>query len=221
MEDIVIKAIIFDMDGVIANTEPIHLLAWKNTFQQKGSGHLIQFLGDCKGRADTELISEFFKKFKLAGEPQEWLKQKGINYMNLCWTNLDLFPYVTDLLFILNTKYKLAIASSSSKKNVMIVINRFNLDGFFSCYITREDVTKIKPHPEIYLLTARKLDLSPSECLVIEDSIAGVSAAKSAGMICLAVTSSYPKSTLKDADLVVDSIASIYSQWDSLFLSQS
>ena len=109
-------------------------------------------------------------------------------------------------------EYKLAIASGQYRQVIDAVISQLGIANYFRTIVSCEDTAKGKPNPEVFLITARQLGLSPSECLVIEDSASGVAAAKAAGMICVALrTPSTASHDVSKADLAVDSLAAFSS----------
>jgi beta-phosphoglucomutase-like phosphatase (HAD superfamily) len=105
--------------------------------------------------------------------------------------------------------FKMAIASSAPRENIELIMDTLDIARYFLVIISEKDVTRGKPEPDGYLLAAKRLGVKPENCLVIEDAIVGVTAARRAGMHCLAVTNSHPRDSLNDADLVVDSLEEI------------
>jgi beta-phosphoglucomutase-like phosphatase (HAD superfamily) len=101
------------------------------------------------------------------------------------------------------------LVSSAPSENVDLVLSELNLAGIFNCIVFGQEVSESKPSPQIYLLAARRLQATPNDCVVIEDSPLGVKAAKTAGMKCLAVTNTHPRQNLKEADMVVDSLQNV------------
>jgi HAD superfamily hydrolase (TIGR01509 family) len=98
----------------------------------------------------------------------------------------------------------IALATSSRKMKMQLVMEESGLGKYFSVFVTGEEVAHGKPHPEIFLLAAERLNVDPKQCLVIEDAVNGVAAAKAAGMKCIAITSTHEDDALIAADLVVD-----------------
>jgi len=112
---------------------------------------------------------------------------------------------LVDLLNLLKKDgFKMAVASSGTPENVEMVIRECNLMSFFSAFTNGSEVTHSKPDPEIFLLASKKLGVSPSKCVVVEDAPAGIQGAKSAGMKCVAITSTHKRDSLKKADIVMD-----------------
>ena len=116
-----------------------------------------------------------------------------------------------ELLALLSqSKVKIALASSASKKRIHTILDMFNITHYFSVITSTHDVENSKPNPEIFLITAKKLHINPKSCLVIEDSTHGVSAAKNAGMKCIGFANiPYNTQDLSKADIIVHSIGEI------------
>lgn len=133
-------------------------------------------------------------------------------YLKLFPANKKDYPKVIDLIHSLAKNFTLALTSSSSRAEVDLITKEFDIDHEFSITISADDVTKGKPNPEPYLITAQKLNLKTKECVVIEDSHSGVLSAKAAGCYCIGVTTTHPKEDLKEADLVVSDFSKINTE---------
>ncbi len=103
----------------------------------------------------------------------------------------------------------MALASSAPIENIQLVIETLGINDCFQSIICDRDVTEGKPSPQVFLLAAGRLGVEPGDCIVIEDAVAGVTAAKRAGMYCLAVTGTHPRHSLTEADLVVDTLEAV------------
>jgi HAD superfamily hydrolase (TIGR01509 family) len=120
------------------------------------------------------------------------------------------FPGVTKLLQLLDKNgVKAAIGSSAPLENINVILNGLGISGYFQAIVYGQEVKESKPSPQVYQLAARKLGAEPQNCIVIEDAVAGVTAAKRGGMHCIAVTNSHPAEALSQADLVVDSLEKV------------
>ncbi len=214
-----LKALIFDCDGVIANTEPLHFQALKQTLADEQiplseAEYYRDFLSfDDKGC--------FIKAF--ANRSQEIADQKlselilrKANYFEPALREyLQIFPGVTDFIRQAAKQYPLAIASGARRQEIEAILQAAAIGDFFRIIVSTEDVRRGKPHPESFLKACDLLrqtanePLEPRQCLVIEDSIHGVAAAHAAGMLCVAVTNSYRKELLSQADLVVESLETL------------
>jgi len=100
----------------------------------------------------------------------------------------------------------MAIASSTTIENIHLIVGSLGIADYFKAVVTGHDVTEGKPSPQVFLLAAQRLGAEPKNCIVVEDAVAGVKAAKSAGMYCVAVSNSHPQEKLNEADLIVASL---------------
>lgn len=198
-------AFIFDMDGTLIDTKRFHIEAWIALFKNHNVSVPIKEIDYFFGDHDVSILRQVFKKHKIVGSPESWAQQRRrIAYSLL--SKSKLFPHVKDFLGSLNCP--LALGTSSSRKETELLLRIHKLNRFFKVVMCREDVNQHKPNPELYLRIARKLKQKKSECIVFEDSIAGVSAAKDARMFCVAVLNSFSSSELMRADLRVRSLNS-------------
>jgi beta-phosphoglucomutase family hydrolase len=204
------KAVIWDMDGVIADTGPQHYWAWRSvlaaykidlteadfrrTFGQNNESIIRGFLGD---DMSPEKLAE------IAGD-------KEIEFRRIARRQTQASPGVSALLSGLRAVgYKMALASSAPRENISLILGLLGLAEYFDAMVADDDVSRGKPDPEVFLKAAARLGVNPAQSLVIEDAVSGVMAARRAGMRCLAVTVTHPAAALKDADLTVDSLAEV------------
>jgi len=199
-----IKAIVFDMDGVIIDSEYQHFLAWKQLFKKQKNVDLEEKdFQQLIGTLDQYTVKNYFKKYHVRGNALKWRDKKKKIYKKLLQQKVKMFPGVKQVIVKLSKKYKVAIATSSWRKEAKIVVKKFKLQKYITKIIGKEDVRNHKPHPQIYQKMAKRLGVKEEECVVIEDSIPGIIAAKRAKCKCIAVTNSYPAKKLKKADLIV------------------
>jgi HAD superfamily hydrolase (TIGR01509 family) len=204
------KAVIFDMDGIIVNSEPIHKQAFYEVLDEIGFGrnHGMSF-EDYIGRSDFEMWIDFVAKHKPAQTLEELLKLKRDRVIAYLQQTEPFFPGLVPLVKKLAGEYVLAVASGSERLVVEAVLGLQGLRRFFSCVVTAGDVQRGKPAPDIFLHTARLLEIKPEECWVIEDSKPGVEAALAAGMRVIAVPNSHPAEELDRAHHVLKDYAEI------------
>lgn len=206
-----IKAVIFDMNGVIIDDELVHEIAFKQicaNFKIKVT-HQI-YLRCCVGRTDAAGFEEIFKNHKIKMPPVKGLiKQKSALYQKLILKHVKTYPGVINLIKKLSKKYVLALATSSVKKEAFLTLNHFKVKDYFKAIVTADDITRGKPDPEPYLLAAKKLSLAPNKCVAIEDSVSGIISAKAAKMACIAITNTYPQNRLTQADVIVSKFSEI------------
>ncbi len=201
------KAVLFDMDGVLSNSEPHHVEAFKIFFRKKGIKLSKSDLKDIFGRFDDDIIRDLCRKKRIKCNISKsyWEKRKIV--VNLLKKRpIPSFSDAISLVKRVSKNFKVGIGTSSSHEEVNIVLKRLGIKKYFNAILGREDVKTHKPSPELYLKLAKKLKVKPKDCVVIEDSVAGVTAAKRAKMKCIAVLNSFPASKLKKADLIVKSL---------------
>jgi len=210
MSDRRLEAVLWDLDGVIADTGDYHYRAWGDIFQEKGVMFTREdFMRHFGQRHDTII------RFALGDDisPEEFeaiTERKQQEYRRLVAGNIKPLPGAVELIKSLNEhRIKTAIASSAPLDNIEIIIKGLGIEDCFQAIAWGTEVPEGKPSPQIFLLAAKKLGVEPGNCLVIEDAIAGVDAAREAGMKCIAVTNSHPISSLRKADLIVSTLEAI------------
>jgi HAD superfamily hydrolase (TIGR01549 family) len=210
------KAIIFDMDGVIIDSEPLHERAYLDLFAEMGYGenHGVKF-DDWIGRTDKALIEDFVARHKPAFTVEHLSDRKRDRFLEIMRDEQPIFEDLPGLVTRLAARYPLAVASGSLHPVIDAVLALKNLRQHFRVCVSSSDVPHGKPAPDIFLHTAKLLDVEPSACCVIEDSTAGVTAARAAGMDVIAITNSLPPAKLSHATRIVDT----YEQIDKLLLT--
>ena len=216
-------AIIFDFDGVIADDEPLHLAAFQRALASDGiTITREQYYARYLGFDDRSAIIEAFRDAGAtpsAAQLRTVLAAKAEQFLALVRAGAPIFPGVPAFVRGAAARVPLAIASGALRHEIELILAQAGLADCFAAIVSAEDVREGKPSPEGFLLAlerlrARRTDLTPERCLVIEDSQPGLEAARRAGMRCLAVTSSYPAAALGGADLVVGTLEDV--GWDQL-----
>ncbi len=213
-------AVIFDQDGVIVNTSTVHFEAWRRIFHIYNINLTYDiYKKRMAGRKAIENIKTF-----LGNRPEEEIKnllnKKNDYFKELFDLNLHAVQGIKSFLKELkDNKVPTAIASSSRKVIVDFVLDQIGIKEYFDVIVTGEDVQKAKPDPFIYFLTAKKLNIDSTKCVVFEDSIAGVMAAKNARMKVVLLTTTHKKQEIKETvDRVIENFDSIhYNEIISLF----
>jgi len=220
MSDGRLEAVLWDLDGVIADTADYHYRAWEDVFGKRGVTFTREdFMRHFGQRHDTII------RFALGDvSPEEFdviTHEKQENYRRRVSDHIKPLPGAIELIKSLNNYHiKTAIGSSAPLENVEIIIRGLGIEDCFQAIACGTEVPEGKPSPQIFLRAAQKLGVEPGNCAVIEDAIAGVAAAKRAGMKCVAVTNSHPGSSLKKADLIVDTLEVVgIGDLDGLFRS--
>ena len=196
-------AVIFDMDGVIVDSEPLHERAFHDVMDQLGYGrnHTIRFT-DYVGRSDYELWEDFIARHQPPQRLDELLALKRDRVVELIRQCQPLFAGVPELVGNLAARYSLALASGSERQVIETVLGLKDLRRFFPVVVGAGDVKRGKPAPDIFLLAAERLGVAPAECWVIEDSKPGLAAALAAGMRVIAITNTHPAIELRQAHQV-------------------
>jgi beta-phosphoglucomutase family hydrolase len=205
-----LEAVLWDMDGVIADTADYHYNAWREVLKERGielsKADFMRLFGQ---RHDT--IIKFSLGDKMSPEEISKISEKkqAIYRRNIA-KNIIPLPGAIKLIKSLNQHgIKTAVASSAVQANIDVILRGLGIENDFQAIVWGTEVAEGKPSPLVFQLAAKKLDVKPANCVVIEDAIAGVTAAKRAGMKCVAVTNSHPSHSLKNADLIVDSLEEV------------
>ncbi len=197
-------AVIFDMDGVIVDSEPRHERAFWQVLREIGyDGQLGLRFADYVGRSDQDLWMDFVARHKPPQGVEELLARKRRVILEILRRERPLFTGLPELVEKLAARYSLALASGSERAVVEEVLKLEDLGRFFSVAITASDVLHGKPAPDIFLRAAELLAVAPAACWVIEDSRPGVAAALAAGMRVIAITNTHPAQELQHATHVV------------------
>jgi beta-phosphoglucomutase len=199
-----IKAVIFDMDGVLTDSEPLINQAAVAMFGEKGvtvqPEDFLPFVGTGEDRYIGGVAEKHHCPIDLAAAK----KRTYEIYLELVPEHLRAFPGAKDLVrACLGAGLQVALASSADRIKIEANLHKIGLPpAEWGAIVCAEDVKKKKPAPDIFLAAARKLGLAPKECVVIEDAVNGIEAAKAAGMRCVAVAQTFPPQKLHAADLV-------------------
>jgi HAD superfamily hydrolase (TIGR01509 family) len=162
------------------------------------------------GRRNDEIICKYFGQKLSQQEVNVIAEKKEETFRRFIKDGIKAFPGVMELIKSLTQAgFQIAIVSSTPIENIRLITETLEIKKYFKFFITGKDVTEGKPSPQGFLLAAQKLRLKPEECVVMEDAVAGVRAAKSAGMYCIAVTNTRPREDLAEADIVVNSLEEV------------
>ncbi|MCF7926020.1 MAG: beta-phosphoglucomutase [Candidatus Izimaplasma sp.] len=198
-----IKGVIFDLDGVIVSTDNLHYKAWKKMADKENIEFNKQINNRLRGisrKASLEIILEKAKKDYTDVQKKELTDYKNTYYRQLLetLTKDDILPGITDILNTLQEN-NIKIAIGSSSKNAKKILKKIELYNQFAAITDGTNITQSKPHPEVFLIAAKKLDLLPINLAVVEDAKSGILAAKKAHMTAFA-TGNAKNSQEKDYD---------------------
>lgn len=215
-----LRAIIFDFNGVLVDDEPLHLQAFQRVLKEEGislekKDYYARYLGmDDRGC--------FRAAYQEHGKPlveatlKELIRRKAGYYRKAIAEEIRLFPGVDKLIPALSAEMPLAIASGALRSEIQGILARIGLKNYFQVIVSAEDVAEGKPHPEIFIKAVALLNrnqaerpLGAAECLIVEDSKEGILGARRAGIKCLAVANSHPAGELTQADTVVKGLEDV------------
>lgn len=202
-----IKTVIFDMDGVIVDTEPVHYYAYQQHFDHLEIEVSDVVYASFTGNSTKNVYQKLKEAFRLEHEVEDLVNHKRELFNNAFDTkeDLDLLPGVRQLIENLHANgIQLILASSASKVTISRVFNRFGLHRYFTHIVSGEDFPKSKPDPAIFVKAADLSGDEKHECIVIEDSTNGIKAAKGAGLFCVGYNSVHSKmQELSEADIII------------------
>lgn len=205
------RAVIFDMDGVLVDSEPLINAAAIAMFQEKGltvqPEDFLPFVGAGEERYIGGVAEKYHFSLDLAAAKQ----RTYAIYLDLVPARLQAFPGVHELVHdCRDAGLQIAVASSADQIKVVANLGKAGLPpAFWDAVVTGEQVKRKKPAPDIFLVAARELHAQPAACVVVEDAINGIQAARAAGMRCIAVASTFPAGRLQEADLVCEKISQV------------
>lgn len=208
-----LKAVLFDMDGVIVDTEPLHRKAYFKMFEEVGIDVIEELYDSFTGQATLPICKTLCGHFELSNDPVDLvrIKRKHFKYLFENDDSLQLIDGVLELIKdYYNNGLTLVLASSASMPNINRIFERFDLNQYFKAKISGADLKASKPHPEIFIKAAELAGEERKHCMVIEDSTNGIKAAHAADIYCVGYRS--PNSVNQDyskADMVIDSFREI------------
>ena len=214
-----LRAVIFDFNGIIVDDEPIHFELFQKVFAEEGmaltkDAYYARYLGF----DDRGAFGYGYREHNRPLSPKklaQLIERKALYYQEAIRNHVAIFPGVKKLVADLAQCLPLAVASGALRGEIETILTTANLMHYFKAVISAEDVERGKPEPDIFLRALAALNADNSnaiqagECVVIEDSKEGIKGARSAGMKCLAVTNSHPRELLADANAIVQSLKEV------------
>ena len=208
-----LKAVIFDMDGVIVNSEPLHHLAYKKMFEEFQLDVSNSLYESFTGQSTHSICKQLCNIFNLNKDPNELVLSKR-KHFKVIFERDSSFQMIDGAMNLIenyfNNDLTLVLASSASMTNIDRIFKKFDLNKFFKAKISGADLKESKPNPEIFVKAAQLAGFKKEECIVIEDSTSGIMASKSAGIYCVGYNSYNSKNQNYDnANLVVSNLNEI------------
>jgi beta-phosphoglucomutase len=210
-------AAIWDVDGTLVDTAELHFQAWLELCLQVGRPFTRAEFAATFGRRNPEIIRQLFGPQTSDTDIAELGQRKEELYRAEAAKGVELLPGVRSLLEALRDHgFKQAIGSSAPRHNLELILRLTRTEAFFETVVAMEDTQRGKPDPQVFLVAAQRLSVAPAHCLVLEDAVAGVEAAKAGGMKCIAVrfVGHHPEAALRQAgaDQVVPNLEEVSMQ---------
>ena len=205
------EAVIFDMDGVLVDSNRAHYQSWVEVAAEKGLAYGEAEFQKTLGRTSRELIAQLWGDILSEAEIAELDLRKEAVFRRIVDADYPAMPGSIELLDTLDAAgFRIALGSSAPAENVEQALQRMQLRGRLQAIVSGSEVTRGKPDPEIFLTAADRLGVAPNRCVVVEDAVAGIAAAAAAGMACVGMASTgHTHESLAAADLIVDSLAEL------------
>jgi beta-phosphoglucomutase family hydrolase len=176
------KGLIFDCDGTLADTMPLHMEAWCETFADYGEECPYEFINRLKGTPAETMVEKFNQKYGRKIDPIKFAQDKNRRSRKKLRQAQPIDP-VIKIVRNYRGKLPMAVASGGTRRNVLMTLEVIGLKDDFAAVITADDKLKAKPAPDIFLEAARRMNVEPSHCQVFEDGDVGLQAARAAGMM--------------------------------------
>jgi len=206
----VVRAVVFDFDGVLADTERLHLVAFQQVFADRAwtldeAAYFERYLGF----DDRDLVDAYVRDHGQQIDRDaraDLVQRKAARYAQLLDAGAALYPDAEACVRALGTRFPLAIASGSLRAEIETILRPAGLADAFRVIVGADDVARSKPAPDTYVAAVERLGIAPARAVAVEDSPWGLQSARAAGLRTIGITTSYPASALTDASLVIASL---------------
>jgi len=193
------QAIVFDMDGVLIDSEELHAHAKRIAFAQAGIALTPADLRAYVGRSDAVMIDEIGTRYRLTSDQMSMILDEKTRIYEQEEQEIKIVPGAVEFVMWAAKHYRLAVATSATPRNRIATLDRLGIANLFETVVDIGDISEPKPSPEVYLLAAARLALPPSNCIVVEDALTGVLSAKRAGCCVSALTRTFAAHELMEA----------------------
>lgn len=209
-----LKAVIFDMDGVIIDSEPLHHQAYYAMFDEVGISVDANLYDSLTGKSTINVCKQLKDRFKLTQSPEELASIKRRHY-DVIFENDTTFDLIKGVRTLIENYHEhgltLVLGSSATMASIDRIFKRFDLNPYFKAKLSGAELKASKPHPEIFIKAAKATGFSPEECIVIEDATNGIEAAKGAHIFCVGFDSEHSKNQdYSKADIVIHDFEEIH-----------
>ncbi|MCC6729454.1 MAG: HAD family phosphatase [Chthonomonadales bacterium] len=205
-----VRAVLFDLDGVLIDSSSFHRESWTKLGSEIGFQMTDAVFWETFGMPNRQIFPLLFGRALPEAEASALSERKEELFRALARGRLQALPGAIDLLRSLKESgFRLALGSSTPRSNVDVILETLGVACLFDGTVTADDVTHGKPNPEVFLTAAARVAVPPERCVVVEDAVVGVEAARAAGMRCLAVTTTHPAERLAAADRIVAGLAGL------------
>lgn len=214
-------AVIFDVDGVLIDSYQAHFESWRALCREHGFDITEKEFADTFGRRSSDIIAMLFDGQFTDAQIAAMDDRKEALFREIVAEKFPAMDGAVELIDDLAAAgFKLALGSSGPPENVMLVLRKLDRVMSVGAVVTGQDVTRGKPDPQVFVTAAQRLAVDPSHCVVVEDAVPGVEAAKRAGMKAVALTGTATREQLSQADLVVDSLRELGADQMASLLSK-
>lgn len=176
------KAIIFDLDGTLSDSLPVHIATWNIVGEKYGFVFDPQIIHEMTGRPTIEFARRVVEQYHLLADPHELVRLKQVAF----WEKANLLQPIDKVVSIVKENYgklPMSVGTGAGRKSTMVQLEQLNLLNYFDAIVTADDVAIHKPYPDTFLECARLMGVEPQYCQVFEDGVLGIEAAKKAGMM--------------------------------------
>lgn len=220
-----IKAIIYDVDGTMVDSEPLHVSSWDRTLQAYGytlADLSQEFRATMAGKKPIAIASGMIEELHLHVSADEFLAKKTALFTKLVATDLRGMPGVVESIKRFSKRgFLLGIGTALDRNYINTVLDVLQVAEYFKVIVTGDEIKNGKPHPDTYVTVAKKLKVNPKECIVLEDAKSGIQSAKAAGCVCIAIKNPHalPQDT-SQADLTVNTLDEITDEYLEMALTK-